>query len=71
MQCKTTRVKCDNEQGFYVINESDFDSAIHELFTEATDGAMSVAEIKDALTAKGIDIPAGAKKAELKALLEA
>lgn len=32
---------------------------------------MKVAEIKEALKAKGIEIPAGAKKADLQALLDA
>lgn len=32
--------------------------------------AMTVAEMRGALTAKGIDIPDGIKKAELRALLE-
>lgn len=33
--------------------------------------ALTVAQIKDALTEKGIEIPEGAKKAELQALLDA
>lgn len=32
---------------------------------------LSVAQLKEALTAKGIEIPAGAKKADLQALLDA
>lgn len=28
----TVKVKADNEQGFYLLNESDFDAAVHELF---------------------------------------
>lgn len=35
------------------------------------DGKLTVAEIKAALTAKGIEIPEGAKKAELQGLLDA
>lgn len=34
--CPTVRVKCDNEQGFYVINESDFDPEIHVSFSDST-----------------------------------
>lgn len=34
MECPTVRVKFDNEQGYYVINEADFDAAKHTLFTE-------------------------------------
>lgn len=70
--CPTVKVKADNEHGFMVINESDFDAKTHEAF-DADEGAKkaTVAEIKDALTAKGIAIPEGAKKAELQALLDA
>jgi len=39
---------------------------------ESADGSnLSVAQLKEALTAKGIEIPAGAKKADLQALLDA
>lgn len=34
------------------------------------EGAMKVADMRAALTAKGIEIPEGIKKAELRALLE-
>lgn len=30
----TVRVKADNEQGFAVINESDFDAKVHEKFED-------------------------------------
>jgi len=30
--CPTVRVKADNESGFALINESDFDAQMHELF---------------------------------------
>lgn len=33
MNCPTVKVKCDNDQGFYIINESDFNKENHELFT--------------------------------------
>lgn len=62
------------DQGdFVLINEEDFDSEKHELFDVADEGAKkaTVAELREALTAKGVDIPEGAKKAELQALLEA
>lgn len=65
----------DNEQGCVRINESDFDPKIHELFIEggeaAGGGSMKVADIKAALVAKGVEIPEGAKKPELLALLAA
>ena len=38
---------------------------------EKTEGQLTVAELKAALTEKGIEIPAGAKKADLQALLDA
>lgn len=37
MQCPTVKIKADNEQGFSILNESDFDEAIHELYTEAAE----------------------------------
>lgn len=72
--CPTVRVKADNEQGFIVINESDFDEAEHELlYPTDSEGVkvMTAGQLRDALTAKGIDIPVGAKKADLRALLDA
>ena len=32
--CQTVRVVADNDQGFAVINESDFDPAVHTLYEE-------------------------------------
>jgi hypothetical protein len=32
MSCPTVKVACDNEQGFYIINESDFDEDNHLLY---------------------------------------
>lgn len=32
--CPTMKVKADNEQGFMVINEHDFDKTKHEKFVE-------------------------------------
>lgn len=68
------------DQGDHVlILKSDFDESIHEPFdapaktakgdAKPSDG-MKVDEIKAALEAKGIEIPEGAKKAELAALLD-
>lgn len=71
---ETVKVKAtDPEQGDYVlINADDFNEATHEIYDEsdAADG-MTVAQIKEALEAKGVEIPAGAKKADLLALLSA
>lgn len=44
--CKTVRVKSpistENESGFIIINESDFDAKDHELFDEAPKEAEAV-----------------------------
>lgn len=71
--CPTIRIKADNAQGFAIINEGDLDTTVHALFgaEPEADLKLSVAEIREALTAKGIDIPEGAKKADLRALLDA
>lgn len=66
--CPVVRIKYDNEDGFCEINESDFDSGKHELFDEGAKKA-TVASLRDELTEKGIEIPEGAKKADLLALL--
>lgn len=63
-----------DQGGFVVINKADFDPKVHELLdSEEPEGAKkaSVAELREALTAKGIAIPEGAKKADLQALLDA
>lgn len=74
--CETVRVKAlDPEQGeFVLINKSDFDENLYELYEEPTgkpsDG-LKVEELKTALEAKGIAIPDGVtKKADLAALLD-
>lgn len=41
MECPVVKVKADNEYGCMLINESDFDEAKHELFTEASESATS------------------------------
>jgi hypothetical protein len=75
---ETIKVKPWGEgQGdFVVINEEDFDAAKHEKY-EAEEGAkesenakLTVPQLKEALTAKGIEIPEGAKKQDLVALLD-
>lgn len=63
-------------QGEYVlVNEEDFNSDFHKLLDEADDGdkpskGLSVDQLKEALQAKGIEVPQGAKKAELAKLLD-
>jgi hypothetical protein len=76
MQLETVRVVSpeseDNDLGFIVINKSDLTDE-HELFVEAGDAPkkVGIAELRAALTEKGIEFPEGAKKAELQALLDA
>jgi hypothetical protein len=50
-----------------------FRPADHVQADEQSEGAKkaTVAELREALTAKGVEIPEGAKKAELQALLDA
>lgn len=64
---------------FVLINTEDFDAKKHEKFgeSETDDGGtkdsadMTVAQMKEALAAKGIAIPDGVtKKADIKALLD-
>ena len=65
--CPTVKVKFDNEDGFIIINKSDFNPDTQELLEEK----QSIADVRLALATKGVEIPEGAKKAELLALLEA
>lgn len=64
----------ESQGAFVVINEADFDAEKHELYVEGEEGdsgdrSLTVAEIKEILTAAGIEIPTGAKKADLLVLL--
>ncbi|EJN07796.1 hypothetical protein [Herbaspirillum sp. YR522] len=76
-QVETMKVKSSDSatQGdFVLINKSDFNAEVHELFDPngVTKKAMNVEEIKAALAAKNIVIPDGVtKKADLQALLDA
>lgn len=70
--CPTVKVKAENDQGYMVINQSDFRESEHELFEPLnSDGAkvMTIGEMREELTARGIDFDPKAKKAELVALL--
>jgi len=74
---KTIKVKPWGEgQGDHVvINESDYDPKVHKLLDEADDSdkpskGLTVDQIRDALKAKGIEAPEGAKKADLAKLLD-
>jgi hypothetical protein len=69
----TVKVKpWGKDQGDHVvIDEADFVEGQHELYVEGEpdDGDLTVPEIKEKLTAAGIEFPAGAKKSDLLALL--
>ena len=60
-------VDADCEGGFRVINRADLTA--EDVVINASEG-LSVGELRDALTAKAIDIPEGAKKADLQTLLD-
>lgn len=66
----------DDQGDFVLINEDDFDASVHQRYEEGakkagTQGkAPTVDELKAALAEKGIEIPEGAKKADLQALLD-
>lgn len=73
---KTIKVKPWGEgQGDHVlINEEDFNPEFHALLDAAEPAkpkAPSIEELRVALTEKGIEFSADAKKADLKALLDA
>lgn len=62
------------DQGdFVLINAEDFNPEVHELLdaAPAAPQKLGIAELRAALTEKGIAFPDGAKKAELQALLDA
>lgn len=69
----TVKVNADNEQGYMIVNESDFDSNTQTIFgSEAKDEkpAMSKTELQAALDAKGIAHKPAMSKADLAALLD-
>lgn len=69
---ETIQIKSTDEatQGpFVIINKDDFDDSKHDLFDAPK--SLTVAELREALTAKGIEFDHGAKKADLQALLDA
>lgn len=75
---KTIQVKPwgDDQGEFVLINEDDFDPSKHERFDpegakKAAPKGPTVEELKAALTEKGVEIPEGAKKADLQKLLDA
>ena len=77
MQCATIKIKSDDDQhvgGFIVINESDFDPDVYELFegeSLASAKPMGIAQMREMLTAKGVLFDPAAKKSDLVALIDA
>lgn len=61
-------VDADLESGFRIIDSTDLTDA--DVVIDASSG-LTVVELREALVAKGIEIPEGAKKPELQALLDA
>lgn len=73
---KTVKVQpwSEDQGDFVLINEEDFDEGVHKRFEDGAkkvDKAPGIAELRAALTEKGIEFPADAKKADLQALLDA
>lgn len=56
--CPTVKVKTDNEDGFMIINEADFDETKHEIFTDS-----AAEEAKAAEDAKAAENPKPGKPA--------
>lgn len=73
--CPTVKVVAENEQGFVIINESDFDAQKHELHgqeqAKAPATKKGIAELREALTAAGVEFAEDAKKADLQAMFDA
>ena len=63
MECPTVKIKSDNEQGYVVINESDFDVTKHEFYVE---GSTPAADVPVGVPAKD---PSKMNKADLLAHL--
>lgn len=72
MQNETIKVKAwaEGQGDHVVINKSDFDPDMHEMFEPPVEQGLTVKQLKEALTEKGIEFPPTAKKAELQTLLD-
>lgn len=68
---ETVKVKpwSDDQGEFVLINKSDFNPEVHELLEDASSGTKK-ADLQAQLTAKGVDFPSNATKADLQALLD-
>ena len=70
MRLPTVKVK-DNNDGYYIINESDFDEAKHELFDQVkAEKEGSVPWLKQQLDEMGIKYSDSDKKTDLKSLYD-
>jgi len=45
MRCPTIKIVSDNEQGFKIINESDFDESIHQRFIPTKEELLQEAKV--------------------------
>ncbi len=63
MQCPTVKIKADNDDGFSILNESDFDESKHELYVEPKAKTKGKAEQGEG-DAGGKAEPKGKSKAE-------
>ena len=73
--CPTIKVvnPADEDGGYMIINECDFDESEHDLFVESdgsVEKALTKPEIIEKLEALGVEFKSSAKKGELLALLE-
>ncbi|PRC92669.1 HeH/LEM domain-containing protein [Solimicrobium silvestre] len=73
--CETVKIVSpitdENPLGFIVINKCDLTDADNLFGESVATAVLTFPQLKDALTAKGVTIPNGAKKADLQALLDA
>lgn len=73
--CATVKIIADNEDGHAVINESDFDEAVHTKFEPvAASGGLAdltVVALKARAETHGVDLGDAVKKAEIIAALDA
>ena len=69
---KTVRIQDEGFPGGVLINESDFDPAVHHLHGETDENMddLTRAELVERAESMGLDIPGRATKAEIVALIE-
>ena len=69
---KTVRIQDPGFPDGILINESDFDSAVHHLYGETDENMddLTRAELVERAESMGIEVPGRATKAEIVALIE-